>query len=766
MITIPTVAMYNDDIAIYPDDQDCNLFYCIRTKPKIRFENGAPVFNGLFFTNVGTSGDADKDARLAGGIVSFDVHLGISDEEKKDITAYIRKCGFQQQVARRMEEEEKEKEDAKRAFIKETDMNFHTAGLNRNKTIGEVRIGAVNYTSGSVSILEQAGGDLVNWTSAGSPSLFGDNNCACHLTLSALGAELWYRALQGDSKPIAVQFNLKVPVRTPSLEVHAYVASFQRSETDRIVERTKESIDKGCSDVDVEHVDVKSITETFVENGLVVIDIRPSSASITSDCISQVRDAVMNILTKKIESIIATRFQGMTPKEREESMLEKLTQELRAFTEVRYTQEDVLEIPLNPNCNMVDFLSGLPDDVRGRCLKLIDMRDPLLRPKRVIHLIADAPWDFVRKVRVEAKCGDEIHDFLFNQESSKQDWQLGDTVDVLNPVRYTASVHFGNGKGYVLPEATANGDIYLNFGKIGLIDVTFKPHPNLMNLSGRNKVTSINVDLEYEDEDGNYVPYRFPLKLDDESAGEHFLRRIGKKIEKPLRYTVTYGFKSRESITTEPLYYYIQTEDNQVVYTPYPFKDSLNFSIDAPSIEDDTTIRKVTVELEYEDQKNDFSSSDYIMLTKEDKFETQSARLPVMDRSITDFKYRFIIEGGSSFQSRWIEGSADSGTTTIILPIQRYRIMCNLLKLGEDFSVGELIVTSTDGSIKKSFMLDERVAEKKMVEFFAQSAENLAMDFTYKLKLYDMTGMPVDSEGSWQGSVFMLPKPKIEESSC
>ena len=87
MITVP-IVLNHKDIAVYPDDQDCNLFYYIRTTPRIRkLENGIPVFSGLFWTDDAT-GKMDSVAGLAGGWINFDANLGFTEEEENELLAF------------------------------------------------------------------------------------------------------------------------------------------------------------------------------------------------------------------------------------------------------------------------------------------------------------------------------------------------------------------------------------------------------------------------------------------------------------------------------------------------------------------------------------------------------------------------------------------------------------------------------------------------------------------------------------------------------
>ena len=763
MMTIPMLAMYKEDIAIYPDDENCNKFYCIRTKPKLRYENGVPVFSALFWTDM-SSDDAIKQARFGGGEVTFDACLGISEEEKAALIEFIGKSGYQDEVIKRMEEEDEEKKRARESLMQYTGVNLGTSGLRRVKEKGEIKIAAPQFSSGSVKLMEAVNGAMVTYTSTGStPSLFGDNNASSRIALNATGAEVWYRALEKDSKPLVIQYDLKAQVRLPSLEVHAYAGSYQKDDTHKKMKEDWERVDKCTGPVDVMHLDIESITREVVDNGLIVVDIRPSSASISSECIDQVRNGVMNILVKKIEAIIQTRFEGMTKEERESTILEGMENELKAFTEVRYTQEDVIELPLAPQCSLMHFLEGLTEEQRSKALVPIDLRDPINLPKREIDIRVNAPWDYFDYIIVKTEYEGQEETFSFKTADDKAKWRLKDTIDVKTPVYYTVTVGFKNGSpAYEFPKESSVGDITVNLGQIGLIDVTFKPHPNLATLNGKNKLSKVYVEVEYENRHGEAESASFPLAFEgDNGDGVKFTRHIGKVVEKPLKYRIRYEFLQRDTITTPWKTFYISEGDDLVIYTPYPFEDALDFSVAAPAFSKESGVTSVEVDIDYQDEKNDFSSYATVALMETNKWK-EKIHLPIMDKSVDTFKYRFTTYGTMIMESGWIDGKGEGGT--LILPVQRVVVMCSMLGLGTQYSAGQIVIESKDGLFKQLFFLDDPVVQKKQFEFYVQGTEDLNREFSYTLTLFEFTSPePVVKEGSWKGSMCMLPNPKPQQ---
>ena len=150
MITIP-VVLNHKNVAVFPDDEDCNLFYALKTTPEIRFINGEPVFSGLFWTDR-ADGTTTSVAGLAGGWINFDSHLGVNENILQEISGMLKSARVQ--------------ESRRKALIKKEKERLGLIAKARGETmipnpdvpsIEEIRFGAVNFTEGNVTLLEEQG---------------------------------------------------------------------------------------------------------------------------------------------------------------------------------------------------------------------------------------------------------------------------------------------------------------------------------------------------------------------------------------------------------------------------------------------------------------------------------------------------------------------------------------------------------------------------------------------------------------------------------
>ena len=276
MITLPVVLTYKD-ISVYPDTEDCNLYYCLRTKPRIRIgEDGNPVFRGAFWSG---SKASDKTVMgFMGGRLNFDTNLVISEEEEDVIKDLIKELKIQQKRYNQIIAKEEKRENLIKTITKPSKLDEKktkgnamdgflegeaAAARKKIPSVGEITFGSVTFTSGSVDIYEENGGSLVEWhNGGGKPALFGDNNRATVLQLTPEGAAVFYSGIKGRTHAISIGYDLKLQMAMPALDIRIYAGSVQAASISRIV-------NKGCGG----SVKSRKITEVLTENSFINIDI-------------------------------------------------------------------------------------------------------------------------------------------------------------------------------------------------------------------------------------------------------------------------------------------------------------------------------------------------------------------------------------------------------------------------------------------------------------------------------------------------------------
>ena len=755
MITIPSVLNHKD-VAVYPDDEDCNLFYTIKTTPEIRIENGTPIFSGLFWTDE-ADGAAGQTAGLGGAWINFDAHLGVSDAVLKEITDKL-KAGRVQ-------------ENRRKILIKKENERLGLIAKARGQTtvpdpdippIQEIRYGALNFTEGTVTLLEEQAGELVGWSSAGGPaSLIGNNNAAFALRLNPKGAAIWLKSLQAGVKAISIRFDLKFQLRLPSLEIRAWAGSTQESEINRKAERVWKNVDQGCSDADVERIDVTEVTEKLTEEGLMNVEIRKGSSEISDEYVSQLRTMAMKLIEDKVQEIIKSRIHGMTPEERQNSLIKVMTEEVRSFVELRFTQEDVVEWKISPQGTIMNFLENIPDNRKAQITKVVDLSEKVVETI-TIDTSADAPWDkepFVNavKVNIEYPAAKEKHSVLFKKGSETDTWHFRRPKNDNGEAIYTTEVYFQgiSQPAVTKPTKTNSSKLNINVGKIGLIDAVFTPHPILSSLTGNNTVVAVQVDVSYKEEgDPDHFTDTLILKT-DKPDGEKLSRIIGKLIDAPLVWTATYFAKDGSSVKSDVKKSYLSENNQEKIEVPSPYQDTLSLNVDLATAPD-ASVKKIIVEFKYEDTVNKFSSFDKVELSGEETWESASIKLVLLDKTIRKYQYRYRIMADDNIsKSGWIQG--EESEETIILPILKVTINATLLKLGTNYVNALLSLTHVDGAVTntKELFLDADSGGKPLSWFIPRTTMD-ATSYSFSLTLIKEDGTSVEKTGTSKGNMLLL----------
>ncbi len=741
MTTLPQIAVL-DDIIAFPDDENPNIFYLARSTPQIRMDDGMPIFNGLFWTDK-ADGTGTSTAGLAGGYVNFDINLGISESEKRKAEKKLKSMKIQQQRRREIVKLERER----------LGLIARARGEDRAPepdvpAVGKIIFGALEYTDGTVTLLEEKEGGLVSWSSAGGPaSLVGDNNAAFAIRLSADGAAIWYKALKQGDKAISTRYDLKFRLRLPSLEIRAWAGSTQKSEIERKVDRVWKNQDQGCSDADVERIDVSSVVETMTEEGLLNIEIKKGSTEISDEHVSQLRDMAIKLIEDKVKEIIKSRIHGMTQEERKSSMIEVMKEEIRSFVELRFTQRDVVEWKMAPQATIMNFLEDVSEENKRNITKMVDLADDIVGTVE-IPLQVNAPWEeepFVSSVKVMAEypSAEESKSWLFDKAKTKEKWLFRRPKKDDALVKYTSEVYFkGVSKPLLIPTKETNGLINIEVGKVGLMVVNFKPHATLNSLSGDNKVINIQVDINYKDEE---APDHFSTTLlfkPEDVDGKKLERAIYRHIDAPMEYTVTYFSKNGKVIEMPSQKYYFTENQPGDIFTPNPYEDTLELDVEL-GMSPDQSLKKIIVEFQYKDDGNEFTSEDKVELAAEDDWEPVTAKLVQLDRDMQDFRYRYKLIGDNLFsRSGWVDNSGDQ---TLILPILQVGIDVSRLKIGEKYQnvVLEMAYENDKQKVNHQFFLNSESA-KKPLNWFIPRIDEDHDSYTYAMTLYPEQGDQIE----------------------
>jgi hypothetical protein len=750
MQTFPEVFTHKG-VAVYPDDEDPNLFYLLSGRPRLRVDDsGKPVFRATFWTDDAT-GTNPGVAGLRGALLHFDLNLEVPQRTREEILQLIKSTGVQNARIEQMERDERER------IQRMARATGSTGPLPKPRVpeIREPRFGSVQFLGGRVELLEEKEGGFVAWSSAGGPpSLIADNNSAFALRLGPEGAAVWYRCLEQDAAAIGVRYELKFQVRLPSLQIHVWAGSHQKLEIERKADRVIQNMDQGCSDADVERIDVTEVSEKLVEEGLVNIEIIKGTAKISDENVSQLRNTAINLITDRVKEILLHKIRGMTEEERRSSLLRKVTEEVTSFAELRLTQRDVIEWSVNPQATITDFLGGLSGQARKNLITLVDLSNPVVSTLET-QISTDAAWDAdpgISRVivRVEYPAAREdpmgIQEFSFDKaDAVPKKFRCRRVRRDLGTVNFSAMAFVKGAKDPIqLPKGQTNGHIHVQVPDLGQFKLKLRPHPNMFTTQGSGKITAVQVEYEYKDQGApDHVAGSAVIRPADLDAGVSIVKTTFREINAPIKLKAIYLRDGAPAIEGQPQQIWVQAGRESVVEIAQPWTDFLQIAARVLSVEG---LKRVQLDLQHTDDT--FQSIATLALDKESAEETGTAwsgktSLSQLNKANQRFKYRYSVEGPEQLTvGPWNEVAGDQ---ELILPILAVKLRTDRLKLGTDFTEALVRLVYTDSSRKfenvhEFFLTGENPSPVWLVPRIDPNNDS----FRYTVTLFKPSGESVD----------------------
>lgn len=180
--TLPEVP----DVTVWADDKISHLFYVLPASPRFRMQDGKPVFKFIKYRL-----PVDRaDGRKGGGFAFFDTEIVVPEDQMAKLTELLQK---------RVSDAHKK---AQRPGPPPT-----------------VQFGTITYTGGTVRLLLEENGVLIEKVrSAGKPSLYGRNVACFALELTPEGATVLEAAMQGQgASAVSVVYDMRFWVKLPPL---------------------------------------------------------------------------------------------------------------------------------------------------------------------------------------------------------------------------------------------------------------------------------------------------------------------------------------------------------------------------------------------------------------------------------------------------------------------------------------------------------------------------------------------------------------------
>ena len=292
--------------------------------------------------------------------------------------------------------------------------------------------------------------------------------------------------------------------------------------------------------------------------------------------------------------------------------------------------------------------------------------------------------------------------------------------------------------------------INIQVPRLGKFELEAEAAPSIFAASGDSKITSVQVDYSYKDPDEpDHVEGTVMLRPDDTEEGQEFTEQISeitnRLIDAPVYLTPTYFRKQQPSITGMTKAVWLGADNSGRYNVPDPYGDWLN--VDASAFElAGSGLKKVEVDIKYEDPDSDFASRGEIYLTPQSDWEG-STSLPQVDGEVQAYQYRYTaVAEGQIVRSPWMDASGDGPIPP--LPLMLVELHTERLGLGEDLS---------HAVIRMAYADPENALESSQ-EFFLTGDEsenpiwvvprvNSSVDsYTYSMELVPKEGEPIRVE--------------------
>ena len=720
-----------ENIVIYGDDKQFNLFYPIPEKPTFMVdEKGHPVFKFIKYRFPIDRADGKK----GGGFVVFATEFTIPDEKMAII-----KSKLQEEV------------------------NAKAQRLNISP-VPEAKIGTVRYNRGTSRLLFEKNDFIERMFDAGKPSLYGKNVSTFSLELSVEGAALFESALQGNGGFVSVVYELYHDAKLPPITVVGtfHAESFYSFVQDINIE------ERICAEDDYK----ETLTEIMNKSESKRLTIDPGSAQIDPKVMDQLRSWAQSTLDDAAERLMIEALPVEDPAEArkwyQEEDIENVRKEITKhrisdFT-LYYTEESYIEVNINPNGPLPN-ITTLTDKEGNPIIwsdyaQEVDLNDKFFKQINATVQV-NAPFDElpIHSVEVKLMYKGEPMDVLGSEVNGE--YKITKTDDVArfatyikdDDYNYTYSYQVnykGAAKIFQSEEILTNESVLtVNIDDVGILYVQITPGD-----IDFKQIKQAQILMEYEDSSKGIEKISDQFIL-TESTPEHVFKHIiFSKRNKPYRYKINYKLNDGKEFECE-----WQEGNSNRLFINDPFTQSKTVGFRASGdLEND--IVNIFIDAIYKDEPNNYTVSKSISLNKENPF--YDWYIPMIDKDINAITYNVTILRKDGTQEVIADVSTESSTIIVgenIENLLQITIMPDLLDFDTVLKLAHVQLEYTDA--------DKGVYERKDFTFkagaiapgnWAVKVKNkMKKDYNYKVTYYlqDNTKKEFSKEGLTDLTLFL-----------
>ncbi|MGE4056734.1 MAG: hypothetical protein AB7F99_18235, partial [Vicinamibacterales bacterium] len=551
------------------------------------------------------------------------------------------------------------------------------------------------------------------------------------------------------------------------LQIPVWARTHHKLEVERTARHVVANMEQGSEDPDVARVEVSEISEKLTEEGLINIEIIKGSAKISDEHVSQLRNTAIDLISDRVKEVLKNRIRGMTEEERRSSVVQKITEEVTSFAELRLTQRDVIEWKANPQATITDFLGGMTGQERKGLITLVDLSNPVVSTLEV-DISVTADWDADPNVsqvtvKVEYPAAREdprgIQEFSFTKaDAAPKVFRCRRVKRDLGGVTYSAKAFIlGAAKPIDLPGGSTNGQVHVQVPALGAFNVAARPHPGMFALTGAGKIAAVEVKYDYKQPGmPDHVSGSRMVRPTDLEQGVTINHVTFKEIDAPIRYRAVYLRDGHPSIEGAEQQVWVQAGRTGIVELPLPFTDFLQIGARVPP--GIAGLKRVRVDLKHGDG-TDFQSDGVIHIEEDNGEWSGKTTVVQMNKANQKFQYRYSVEGADQLAvGPWVEAEGDQ---QIVLPLLGVTLRTERLKLGTDFSEAVVRLSYEDAAhrykTQHEFFL---TAEEQQATWLVPRVDPNNDHYTWSIELHPPSGPPVtinDQQGRGTNLILRAP---------
>lgn len=790
MLKTPAFQYFDDlRVTVYQDDVKWWKFYMLPDYVSIRKDlNGLPVF--LLIKYVFSNQDREENPELprGGGMLNMDVELRV--EETDEGTLRSRLQNYVDTEWQRLKDFA-ENHDHTLESLTLPSWHNRTNGVPRPigdpitppaLHIDDVRLGLdpdrpeappgneppqielsyPEWTKGTFSILAPSSDNLVTNSVVDGPlSMTGPNTAAVMLELTEAGATFFEKTLLEhdgtggtDLLPIAAVMKVAFMGRLPP--VRMFVQADTRAVHQALTSIDHDYDDYKCREDDIAHYETQ--LEMAIESKLITVKFDTGMLDLEDDLVSEIQSTALGLVQDLLEKKFFEETEAPEEDDGDDLLKEKtdyyiMKQEHQIdFATITFDQEmtSIAEIEKNPQGTLQTFFDGMSKDQMKNFVRKVNLNDPFFQTLG-LEVNVFANWDDnpLAFVEVEVRYDGRDENGQIVREGKTMTFNQGETSDEFDPTLINGKrEYFYRWRlAYTGKEAGEFTRWHRERSTALNIAIPDSGRINLQILAGAidfaQTVDHVQVSVSYKDSANGVDEQTQTFKLTDGQESHTYIRDLFTEWDKPVTWKALYFLKDGQMIEGEE----VQTTE-RTIFVNAPLFDKLQVGL-LPVGAGWSNVEQVIVDLEYDDEPNDYHAIGKFRMTSANEFKTWAVVLQNSDHRQFRYKVSVSFKNGDSEIGDFVDVAQDE--TLPIKATDLPQLEVSILPYTVDFALTPVVTCEInyedpDAGISKTETFPFHEQAKNPETFNLTIADAAKDTYTYQVTYHSAQGPTITTD--------------------